>query len=326
MNLRSISRSNRIRVTSLWLLSIGFVTYSVTVSLGQSNREEGKRQPLPDPSSFPKNIFFKDAFKEGLIGTRPEKLGGAKSIPSPVLPVASEEHVSVRWSQFVTRETLEDEVKRLQIATLRTITTPGRFSSGGYKDVRRQFTELAALFAVIGSYDRDVRWKKVAPYARDLFARSAANAKVSSLQAFNEAKARRLDLETLVRGDAIHPSKPIEKKNRWTRICDRSPLMERFTASYDEGLLVWVSDEASFKKKLPAIRHEADLIRLFGTILQREGMEDAEDEDYRNYCVQLTENAEHVLQAAAAQNLGAARDSVARLGRACVDCHSDYRG
>ncbi len=165
-------------------------------------------------------------------------------------PTAGSEPIPAegKWSELISAEVLEDEVKSLQMATSQSVTTPGMFTAGGYKSVRRDFSILALLFAVIGEYDGNVRWRQQAPAVRDQLARAAANAKVSSIQAFNEAKQRKLDLNDLVRGGTPNTAKPAERMARWDRVCDRQPLMQRLTIASDERLAPWTASETEFRK------------------------------------------------------------------------------
>lgn len=302
-------------------------TIVFAVLLSAAHAAKPKRAKLPKWDKFPSNIFFKDAFKEALVGKRPTTLGGRPKNPSSTQkPNPTESNDSVySWSELASAQTLEDEVKALQIAVQKSVTTPGRFSGGGYQDVRRQYTELATLFAVIADYDAKVRWKKEAPLARDYFARAAANAKVTSIQAFNDAKLRKQDLEELVRGGTLTSTKAVTKKNDWSNICDRGPLMERFTGCYDEGLMVWTT-QSEFKKNKLNIKREAELLRLFAVVLTQEGMEDAGDEDYEAYCKQLGTAADKVLQAVQNDDATAAREATSAVGKSCAACHEDYRG
>lgn len=301
-----------------------------SLALGQEQAKP-RRAKLPRWKDSQTAIFFKDAFREGLVGERPITLGRAASSapaaesqkgPSSV----TDDSDSASWSRVVSSRTLEDEIKKLQIAVQQSVTTPGRFSGGGYRDVRRQFTELATLFAVIGSYDGTVRWKKEAPLARDLFARAASNAKVTSIQAFNEAKLRKLDLEELVRGGTLNATRPIEAKNDWEQICDRGPLMQRIGMGFDDGLTVWTANSSEFKSNLEKIQREAELMQLFAVIMTQEGMEDAGDEDYDAYCRQLGDAAAALVQATRDQDAGAARKAASDIGKSCNACHEDYRG
>lgn len=316
------------RLGSLSVLFACLLTPLATV--GQ-DPAKSRRATLPSWENSPTSIFFKDAFQEGLVGERPSKLGRTASM----VPASQSQAVSATvtansdtasWSKIVSPRTLEDEIKHLQIAVQQSVTTPGRFSAGGYQDVRRQFTELAALFAVIGSYEETVRWKKEAPLARDLFSRAASNAKVTSIQAFNEAKLRKLDLEELVRGGTLNMTRPVEAQNDWEKICDRGPLMQRIGIGYDEGLAVWTANSNEFKSNLEKIQREAELMQLFAVIMTQEGMEDAGDADYDAYCRQFGSAAAALLQAAGDQDAVAARKAASDLGKSCSACHEDYRG
>ena len=181
------------------------------------------------------------------------------------------------------------------------------------------------LFAVIGEYDGEVRWKDNAPMARDRFARAAANAKVSSIQAYNEAQQRKLDLQTLVRGGSLDGSTSTEPRAAWDRVCDRAPLMERLDTCYEQRLAPWMASAADFKSKADDIRREAELLRLVAEVLTREGMEEADDDDYAAYCRQLGQAAQSVLDALQREDYKSVRRALTEIRQACDRCHDDYR-
>lgn len=296
---------------------------------GTSAKTKPVRARLPKFEKFPADIFFKDAFREALVGTRPAVLGSRANeggvATAPPDPTKNADSSGFAWSSFVSADTLEDEIKALQIHVDKIISTPGKFSSGGYQDARRAFTELAALFAVVGEYDSKVRWQKEAPQARDLFARAAANAKVTSTQAFNDAKQRKYDLQELVRGGTLSSNKPAAREANWELVCDRGPLMQRFTSCYDEGLALWTANAAEFKNNRSAIKHEAELLQTFAVALTKDGMEDAGDETYDDYCRQLGNAAASMLQALEDNDQPAARKAASNIGKSCSRCHDDYR-
>ena len=155
---------------------------------------------------------------------------------------------------------------------------------------------------------------------------AAANAKVTSTQAFNQAKLRKFDLEELVRGGTLVSSKKSEPDKDWSVICDRGPLMQRFTESFDEGLMIWTSSESEFTKNSANIVREAELLKLFAEILQRDGMEDAGDEDYDSYSQELSKASDAVLRAVRDKDAKAARVATSLVGKSCTQCHEDYRG
>ena len=225
---------------------------------------------------------------------------------------------------MVSSQTLEDEIKSLQIQIQKTITTPSEFSGGGYLEARRMFTELAALFSVISEYDGDVRWKSEAPKARDLFTRAAANTKTTSIQAFNEAKKRKQDLEELVRGGKLG-EQDASVESSW-KLINRASLMQRFTQSYDEGIAIWTAKDVEFQKSAGKIRREAELLMMLSVVLRQAGMEDGDDEDYAAYCKQLEKTTRLVLQALDDGDADASRKATSAIGQSCNACHADYRG
>src|SRR5262249_46646232 len=81
------------------------------------------------------------------------------------------------WAAVISGTALEDEVKAQKLMADANVTTPSDFAGNGYKNARRDFMVAAMVFGIIAEYDGDVRWKKEAPTERDLFARTAANAK-----------------------------------------------------------------------------------------------------------------------------------------------------
>src|SRR5205823_10891788 len=106
------------------------------------------------------------------------------------------------WSGLISAATIEDAIKSLKQQVDKEVTTLSDFKGKGHKLARRDYSLLAMLFGIAAEYEGDVRWKKDAAVARDAFARSAANFKVATDQAFNEAKARKEELTELVSGSA----------------------------------------------------------------------------------------------------------------------------
>ena len=289
------------------------------------------RSPVPNFEQFPDNIFFRDAFAEALVGSRPANLGSHVDKANPTRRSAGMGNKKASapgevWSRIVSRDTLEDAVKLLQISVDATVSTPTHFSGGGYQQVRREFSELAMLFAVIAEYDDEVRWQASAATARDLFARAAANAKVTSIQAYNDAKNRKQDLKELVRGGSIPDRRRAERVAKWNQVCDRSPLMERLTFHLEEQIEPWCAKREVFLAKHRALAREAELLKLVAVVLAKEGMDEADDPDYVAYCEQFGAAAERFLEATRRRDYQAARAAVDAVAEACSRCHEDYRG
>jgi len=96
-------------------------------------------------------------------------------VEGPYWVDADNDHVIDRdpgTHQIIDAETIETEIKRLAQEVAKTVTAPAQFKGGGYKDCRREFSVLAALFAVSAEYDGDVRWKDAAAPLREAAATS----------------------------------------------------------------------------------------------------------------------------------------------------------
>lgn len=301
------------------------VTTWTNLAIGQDAKTKPKRARLPSPSSLVTDVFFKDAFAEGLVGPRPATLGGlTRDSFVTERPQANNELHRFEWSSVVSAQTLEDAVKTLQIELQKSITTPSKFSGGGYLEARRKFTELAILFAVIDEYDVDVRWKDDAAAARELFARAAANTKTASIQAFNEASKRKLDLEQLVRGGRLQASSKNDEPS-WELI-NRAALMQRFTQSYDDGLAIWTANHAVFRQQASSIKRESELLMMLAVVLTQAGMADSDDEDYVAYSKHFGTTARQLFNAQQDGDAEAARKAASAMGQSCTACHEDYRG
>jgi len=270
-------------------------------------------------------VFFKDAFSK-LVGERPDyanlaKSSGAKNGGND--PGATQA-TSVPWSKVVSRETLEDEVKSYVQILATDVNIPSRFSAGGYRKARRHFTVLATLFAVIAEYDKDVRWKSSAAGLRDVFARAGFNTKAGSQQVYQEAKERKVDLTELVRGGSVTvPKAPTHVT--WDDVADASPLMSRFEEAFEKRLQVWLASEAQFKSNVDKIKHEAELLSALARVIQQEGFEAYDDQDYLKHAKQLESAAAEIAKATQTGSFGAAQKAAGRAQLSCTNCHGDFR-
>ena len=183
---------------------------------------------------------------------------------------------------------------------------------------------LAALFGVITEYDQDVRWKKDARKARDLFARTASNCKVGSTQAFNDAKSRKLELQDLLSGSGLVTEASAPEAS-WEKVIDRAPLMKRLEWSHQTKLQPYTASKAEFTSNIDQVMHEAEIVAVLSQILLKEGMEDADDEDYAGYAQRMKKAAQEIVDAVKLNNSEAARKAAGEISKACTECHEGYR-
>ncbi len=200
-----------------------------------------KRAKPPHWNKTVTDVFFNDA-REKLSGERPAAGGGGGggAAAAPAGGMADDAGgmtgTVFTWSKLIGAEEIEDEIKALQKQVSENVTTPAPFKGGGYKAGRRHFTELALLFGIIAEYDGDVRWKKDSPSIRDLMARTGFNCKVGTDASYNEAKLRKDELETLVRGGGAPSVAGVDPKASWDKLVSRPPLMQRLEMAQQQGV------------------------------------------------------------------------------------------
>jgi hypothetical protein len=300
-----------------------------------------RRAKLPEfTPADTRGLFFDNVFEQGLQGPRPANLGQAPAVattggagsntPASTPATAGSESSSgnaglYAWSKIISATTIEDEIKALKLATDQTVTTPTKFAGGDYRTVRRDFSVLAMLFAIVAEYDGEVRWKDSAPPARDLFARTAANAKVGTSQVYNEAKQRRDQLADLLNGAKIE-GQASEPKATWPQVSDRSPLMQKLELAFQQKVLPWSSNPSAFKDNKSELKQQAEIIAAVAEVLKQEGMEDTGDPDYEGHCDKMKAAALEIVQAIQDGNQEAAGKAAGQIGQACSQCHESYRG
>ena len=310
----------------LALASLSLCLLNLAVK-GQENKEKTKQRAKPPQfGSEVSRIFFDDVFSK-LQGERPKNPGKAVASAAPAGGggTDSAEGTSYAWSKMISAETIENEVKAIKLNVDKSVTTPSEFAGRGHKQVRRDFSILAAMFAVIGEYDGDVRWKKMGPAARDLFARTARNTKAGgNTNTYNEAKQRKADLQDLLGGAALQ-AEAEEADADWSAICDRGPLMQRLDRGVEGKLSGWTSSEAEFKANLEDVRHEAEMVAAMSEILTKEGMPEADDEEYASFAKRMKTAAMEIASAVKLDNYDQARKAAGDVKKACTECHEFYR-
>jgi len=230
------------------------------------------------------------------------------------------------WSPLVSEETLTDEIKDLKAMAARAVSSQTEFKGGGYNQARQAFSTVALAFGVIAAYDQDIRWKREASTARDLFARVGFNCKVGNDETFNEAKLRLGDLESLLEGAAPNGRADQNSRDmRWSRVADRPALMSRLGAA-DEKLAAAVASQADFDKRLETVLHDAEIVAVIGEVIQRADYEDHDDDTYRGYASAMRDAALRLREAVKKTDYDAARAALGELKKSCDSCHGAYRG
>lgn len=304
------------------LLLFGLFAIAVFPLLGQDRRA---RPPRFGSDSF-RGVFVED-LSSVVAASRPsvQELRGIKPKVAGATPEESQGGGGGEgWQKLASGQSLEDEVKSQKLMFDQHVAQPGAFKSGGYVKARLQLSILATLFGVIANYEGEVKWKKDAEAARNLLARSAGNCNSGSIQVFNECKARKQDLDDLLRGSGIS-SPPAAEETDWSRIADRSLLMEYLGYLASDQLPDMTNSDSGVKDQPEAVKRLGDMVALVGHVMIQEGMDEADDEEYVLLAKQMRDAAVLIAQAADEGNADAARKAVGAVNQSCDACHEQYR-
>ncbi len=303
---------------------------------GQGAAREGRsalqpiRRAKPPASVWDKTttkIFLDDAFAE-LDGERPDFAAATKQSatagPSQSGAATSPAAGGFKWSALASEETLTDEIKDMKAVLTGVVASQSDFKGGGYDTAREAFSAVALAFGVIAAYDQEIRWRKDAETARDLFARVGSNCKVGTDQSFNESKLRVVDLESLLDGNSPSSRADREDDFRWSQVAGRPALMSRLEAA-DATLAAAGASKADFDKAIERVVRDAEIVALIGEVVQQADYEFYDDDTYRGYASAMRDAALRVRDAAKKKDYETARAALGELKKSCDSCHGDYR-
>jgi hypothetical protein len=311
---------------------IGLLAVSGGLSAARDGRSSPQaiRRAKPPAAAWDRNTattFHDDAFAE-LEGERPNFTAAAQrqAVPGSVqADVASASTVGgLKWSALVSEETLTDEIKDMKGVLVGTVASQSDFKGGGYDKAREAFGAVALAFGVIAAYDQEIRWKKDAETARDLFARVGSNCKVGTDQSFNESKLRVADLESLLDGIAPTARADREEDFRWSQVAGRPALMSRLESA-DATLAAASASKADFDKAVERVLRDAEIVAAIGEVIQQADYEYFDDDTYRGYASTMRDAALRLRDAAQKKDYETARAALGVLKKSCDSCHGDYR-
>ncbi len=322
------------RLTTAMLISASLIAGTITAyayqDLSPRKPKLIKRAKRPSFKERDWNgIYFENMFQQGLVGDRPSPqatppvvaAGSPPPAMAPTTPDTSNE--AFAWSRSLDSSVIEDEVKVLQQHLVADITTPGRFKSD-YGKIHQSYSMLSMLFGIIIEYDGDIRWKKEALQAQPAFARAAANSRVGSVQAYNNAKIQKENLTELVRGGGFNDQqKPVETVD-WPNAVYRGPIMAELEDSLAK-LKPHLANKTEFTQNMESVYHGASLIAAMGNILCKTDMDDADEEDYANYAKEMTSAALQVTEGCRTNNYDLASKGFNLIEQSCSNCHDDWR-
>jgi hypothetical protein len=267
--------------------------------------------------------FFDDAFAT-LDGPRPAFASRSAAPVAAVAAATAPAEGGFRWSTLVSEGTLTDEIKDMKAVVAAATARPADFKGGGYEQAREAFSSIALAFAVIAAYDQDVRWKKDAERARDLFARVGFNCKVGTDQSLAESKLGLADLEALLDGGAPERQADRDDDFRWSQVAGRPALMTRLEAA-EAGVGARIASKAEFDRQIAALVHDAEMVAAIGEAIQQPDFEYHDDDTYRGYAAAMRDAALQLRAACDEKNYESARAAAGALKKSCDACHGDYR-
>ncbi len=299
------------------------------ISAQQIRRKPTRVKPPEFKEEEFDGVFFADVKKQlvGPLPTRSDLANAGKASangPSGAPATEASGSGSNVWKDLISGQSIEDLVKEAKRRLDGIVTSPAKFAAGSYKDARREFTLMAVLFAAIEQYPEDIRWKNSSSIARGRFGRMAANAKVGTAPAFNEAKLRMEDLAALLKGTALTDTTPVTEIV-WPDIVDRNPAMQILEWALRENLNPKVASESEFKSHGEEALMYAELIGLIGETLHQPGMNDAEDAEYKNWSTKMIAESKRIVEAVKLSNATMAREAAGQLDQSCNGCHNTFR-
>jgi len=315
--------------TNLGIAALSCFVFGCVLAMASDDNDRRVKPPQFDREKI-SNIFFDDVF-EKLNGERPTRIdGGNAATPSPgtTTPMPGGENVASNseWASLISDASLEDEVKAIRMALDDSVTTPGKFRSGGHKAGRRDFVLLTVMFWVIEHYSKDVRWKGDSVAARQLFGSVAGNSKAGgNEQVYTQAKRCKDKLARLLQGEKLGIAAVEDDGTGWEPVSPRTPLMQLLEKRFQVHLKTWTSSESEFKGNAEDLIREAELVAVIANFLNEEGMPDRDDDEYRAFTVAMTTGAKMIADAARQEDLTRAQKGAGIISQACTQCHESYR-
>jgi hypothetical protein len=285
-----------------------------------------RRAPRPqfDPADQA-SFWFGDLFAEALRGERPQSAGdAAPTVSAPAADLVEEVPAAGGWSEVIAANVLEDEIKRQQNRLGSLITNPGQFQSRNI-ETGEAFSMLATMFAIIASYDGQVRWRDQGEAVAAGLAAAAGRTRTADAAAFRSASEASSRLADLIRGGSFGNEPGAGPITDWSLVADRTVLMTRLETSTGGPLREALVSSDSMASDSDSILHEAAIIAAIGRVLQQPELPDADDEDFRQLAEEMVAASRELGQAAAREDFDAAVAALNRINQSCVACHADWR-
>lgn len=269
------------------------------------------------------SLYFAD-INEALIGERPAALEAPIELAgNDANSSSADANRKFAWSEYVSAVTIEDEVKSLVQKLNVDLTTPVKFKTS-YIDVNQTFSELALCFALIQDFDADVRWKDSSANAFAAVQRATVSSRSSTDQSYAYCNSRKFELTDLVRGESFGEIEKPSDTVDWSDVIDRSPAMVRLEVS-DNQLKEWTANQSVFESNVDKILHEAEWVAAIAEVIAKEGMSDADDDGYVEFCKSMGAAARETVEAVKTNDFEKASKYANLMSQSCSNCHEEWR-
>ena len=104
----------------------------------------------------------------------------------------------------------------------------------------------------------------------------------------------------------------------------RTETMVRLQRS-DELLKAWTADAAVFAKQKKKIIQEAQWVAAIAEVIAKEGMDDADVDDYVEFCSGMKSAAQETVAATKLDNFEGASKAANLVSQSCNNCHEEWR-
>jgi len=180
------------------------------------------------------------------------------------------------------------------------------------------------LFAIIGEFDQEIRWKADAAGARDAMADASSNCNTGSPAVLEQVRRRAADLGRLIEGMPLS-EKGRTAENVWGDTCERTLLMRRMDTALKKTIRDATTDQQTFSDGADVAAREGELFAAIADVLRKPGMSDGEDGAYQAFAEQLKTASRDLRDAARAKDLDRTVAAVGSIDAACNACHGRFR-
>lgn len=227
------------------------------------------------------------------------------------------------WSQVISAEALDREVKSIRNFLQPRLQTTGRYNTN-LAMIPPQAAALAALAGIAGQHEGKITWKADALYIRDL----AGSMNSEPLKRGAAAQRRLLGSFEKI-SDTLNRSRPsdLPEPKADASIADYaeiSLLMKRMDAAYNR-MKTEAGSEDAFSKNLDMVRQEAAVLSALTKVVTLKGYDYEEDEDFLGFANVVIRGGRSVVDAAATGDFGEYDKALSATYQACNQCHSSYK-